>query len=165
MIEKWIKNDLTKKRYRRFKSVKRSVLSVWIFGFLLFLSATAEFWANSKPLVLKFQGQWYVPVVKTYHPSTFGIEDQMVTNYREIKLEPDDFVLWPAVPWDPYESNTTVETYPAPPSSHNLFGTDDRGRDVMSRLIYGFRYSIGFAVWFGFFLISSEFLPAPLWVF
>ena len=150
MIERWLKNDLTLKRYRRFKSLKRSVISVWIFGFLLLLSVTAEFWANSKPLFLKYKGGYYAPVLKTYHPSAFGIEDQMITNYRELKLAGGDFAIWPPVSWDPYESNTTVDTYPAPPSKDNLFGTDDRGRDVLSRLIYGFRYSIGFAVlvWF-----------------
>ncbi|MGE0762419.1 MAG: ABC transporter permease subunit [Bdellovibrionales bacterium] len=146
MIEKRIKNDLTLKRYRRFKSVKRSVISVWIFAFLLFLSVSAEFWANSKPLLMKFKGEWFVPVIATYHPSQFGVEDQMVTNYRALEIGDDDFVLWPLVKWDPYESNTSVETYPAPPSAQNWLGTDDRGRDVLSRLIYGFRFSIGFAL-------------------
>lgn len=146
MMEKWIKNELTLKRYRRFKRVRRSVISVWVFAFLLLLSMTAELWANSKPLILKFKSEWYVPVFRTYHPSTFGIEDQMITNYRDLKLGEGDYVLWPPIPWDPYESNTTVESYPAPPSSANWLGTDDRGRDVLSRLIYGFRYSIGFAL-------------------
>jgi len=146
MIERLIKNDLTLKRYRRFKAVKRSVLSVWIFILLLFLSLTAEFWANSRPIFLKFQGHLYIPAVRTYHPSVFGIEDAFVTNYRKLDLGSDDWVLWPPIKWDPYENNAQVETYPAPPSSDNYFGTDDRGRDVLSRLIYGFRYSIGFAL-------------------
>lgn len=146
MIEGLIKNDLTLKRYRRFKKLKRSIWSVWIFAFLLFLSLTAEFWANSKPLLMKFRGSLYIPVVSTYHPSSFGVEDQLVTNYRSLQLNEDDWAIWPIVRWDPYESNTSVETYPAPPSAQNWFGTDDRGRDVLSRLIYGFRYSIGFAI-------------------
>jgi microcin C transport system permease protein len=150
MIDRWIKNDLTLKRYRRFKSLKRSVISVWILGFLLLLSATAEIWANSKPLVLRYKDGIYFPVFKTYHPTVFGIEDQMVMNYRDLSLAAGEFAVWPPVPWDPYESNTKVETYPAGPSRDNWLGTDDRGRDVLSRLIYGFRYSIGFAVlvWF-----------------
>jgi microcin C transport system permease protein len=150
MIGRFIKNDLTRKRYKRFMSLKRSVVSIWILGFLLIMSATAEIWANSKPLLLKFQGHWYVPVFQTLHPSVFGVQDESVTNYRKLQLGPDDYALWPVVPWDPYESNTNVDTYPSPPSSVNIFGTDDRGRDVLSRLIYGFRYSMGFAllVWF-----------------
>lgn len=146
IIERLIKNDLTLKRYRRFKSLKRSVISLWVLIFLLFLSLTAELWANSKPLLLKYQGQWYVPVVKTYHPATFGIEDQIIMDYRALAMGEKDFALWPLVPWDPYESNKAVETYPSGPSKDNWFGTDDRGRDVLSRLIYGFRYSIGFAI-------------------
>jgi microcin C transport system permease protein len=156
MIERFIKNDQTLKRYRRFKSLKRSVLSVWILGFLFFISLSAEFWANSKPIVLKYHGQWYVPVVKQYHPTVFGIEDQSITDYRGLSLSADDYALWPLVPWDPYESNTKVETYPAPPSNENWLGTDDRGRDVLSRLVYGFRYSMGFAVlvWFFSYLVG-----------
>lgn len=157
MIERWIKNDLTLKRYRRFKSLKRSVISVWILSFLLLLSFTAELWSNSKPLLLKYHGSWYVPVIQTYHPSVFNRDSSdMVTDYRALQLGQDDFALWPLVKWDPYESNTSVETYPSGPSAANWLGTDDRGRDVLSRLIYGFRYSIGFAVlvWFFSYLVG-----------
>jgi microcin C transport system permease protein len=151
MIESWIKNDQTLKRYRRFKALKRSVVSVWIFAALLLLSATAEFWANSKPLVMSYKGSIYFPVIKTYHPSVLGIEGAFVTDYRSLPLEEDgNWAIWPVIPWNPYETNKEVSSYPAPPSKINLLGTDDRGRDVFSRLIYGFRYSIGFAilVWF-----------------
>ncbi len=151
MIESRIKNDQTLKRYRRFKALKRSVVSVWILLGLLFLSATAEFWANSKPLVMSYEGSLYFPVIKNYHPSVFGIEGAFVTEYRKMPLEEEgNWAIWPVIPWDPYESNKEVSSYPAPPSEDNLLGTDDRGRDVFSRLIYGFRYSIGFAilVWF-----------------
>lgn len=158
MIERLIKNELSLKRYRRFKALKRSVLSVWILIFLLFLSVSAEMWANSKPLVMHFNGSMYFPLVKTYHPSVFGIEDAFVTDYRKLTYDPGrgDWAVWPLVPWDPYESNTNVTSYPAPPSKENLFGTDDRGRDVLSRLIYGFRYSIGFAVlvWFFSYIVG-----------
>lgn len=157
MIEKWIKNDLTLKRWRRFKSLKRCMASVWIFVFLLFLSVTAEFWANNKPLIMSYQGTIYVPVLKTYHPSVFGIEGAMVTDYRALDLSGDNWALWPLVEWNPYESNRDVVSYPAPPSGVNIMGTDDRGRDVMARLIYGFRYSIGFAllVWFFSYIVGT----------
>lgn len=143
-----INNELSLKRYRRFKKNRIALFSAIIVIFLLFLSFTAEFWANSKPIVMKYQGQIYVPVVITYHPTVFGREDIYVMDYRSLEFnkEKGDWAAWPLVQWDPYESNTTVETYPAPPSKHNLMGTDDRGRDVLTRLLYGLRYSMSFAI-------------------
>lgn len=157
MIERFIKNDLTKKRLRRFKSIRRAVWSVWIFAFLLLLSVSAEFWANNKPLVMHYQGATYFPVVKSYYPSVFG-QDGFITNYRKLDLKAEgNWAIWPPVHWNPYESNEVLATYPGSPSADNWFGTDDRGRDVLSRLIYGFRYSIGFsvAVWFFAFVIGT----------
>ncbi|MBK9040512.1 MAG: ABC transporter permease subunit [Bdellovibrionales bacterium] len=150
MIERYIQNELTLKRWRRFKQMRRSVVSIWVLGFLLFLSLTAEIWSNSKPIAMKYRGHLYFPVFKTYHPTEFGQTDIYVTNYRRLEMSFDDWVVWPLVRWDPLESNNGLASYPAPPTSQNWFGTDDRGRDVLSRLIYGFRYSIGFSVlaWF-----------------
>jgi microcin C transport system permease protein len=156
IIERWVKNELTLKRLRRFKSIKRAVASVWVITIMLFFSGTAEFWANSKPLIMHYQGSTYVPVLKDYHPSVFG-QDGYVTNYRALDLKAEgNWALWPMVPWNPFENNSTLSTYPAPPSKDNWFGTDDRGRDVLARLIYGFRYSVGFAVlvWFFSFFIG-----------
>ncbi|MGE0527831.1 MAG: ABC transporter permease subunit [Bdellovibrionales bacterium] len=150
MIERWLRNDLARKRLRRFKSIKRAVASVWVLTFLIALSATAEFWANNKPLVMRYQGTIYFPVLKTYYPTIFG-QEGFVTNYRGLDLKSGgNWAVWPMVRWDPFESDDSLETYPAGPNEQHLFGTDDRGRDVLSRLIYGFRYSFGFAilVWF-----------------
>lgn len=143
-----INNELSLKRYRRFKRNRTALFSTAVVLLLLFLSFTAEFWANSKPIIMKYQGQIYVPVVVTYHPTVFGREDIFVMDYRSLEFdrEKGDWAAWPLVQWDPYESNTTVETYPAPPSKHNLMGTDDRGRDVLTRLLYGLRYSMSFAI-------------------
>ncbi len=146
VIEKYINNDLTLKRYRRFKAKKLSVLSVWVLIGLIFFSATANFWANSQPLAMSYQGQLYFPVIKTYHPSLFGIEGEFVTNYKTLKVDEKDWVLWPMVRWDPFESNNSIDDYPSPPTSENWFGTDDRGRDIFTRLLYGFRFSFGFAI-------------------
>lgn len=150
MIREWWGNELTQKRWKRFKNMKRALISLWIFSFCIFLSITAEFWANSKPIVMGYQGSIYFPVLNDQHPSVFGQEGN-VTNYRELNWdEGSNWAVWPLVKWNPYESNTTVNNYPSGLSKDNWMGTDDRGRDVMSRLIYGFRYSIGFAflVWF-----------------
>jgi microcin C transport system permease protein len=121
-------------------------IAIGVFGFILFLSLTAEFWANSKPIVMKYSGHYYFPAVKRYYPDNFGQKDEVVTNYRAVILKPEDWAIWPVVRWDPLESNKNVDTYPSPPTLENWFGTDDRGRDVLARLIYGFRYSIVFAL-------------------
>lgn len=157
MIQRLLKNDLTRKRWLRFKSVKRAVFSVWVLTFLVFLSLTAEFWSNNLPIVMKYNGSIYVPVLKSYHPSDLGLEGTL-TNYRELNLsEGDNWAIWPLVRWNPYESNEALTTYPGPPSKDNWLGTDDRGRDVLARLIYGFRFSMGFAVsvWLLAFLIGT----------
>ena len=147
MIERLIKNEVTLSRWREFKSIKRSYYSLWIFVALIALSATAEFWANSKPIVMSYQSKIYFPVVKKYHPTEFNQIDTFVTNYRGVE---SDWAIWPPIKWDPFESNKNVESYPSGLTGANIFGTDDRGRDVAARLLYGFRYSIGFAllVWF-----------------
>ena len=157
MIEFFIKNQLTLKRWRIFKSRKLSWISCWFFIFFLFISLTAEFWANDKPLLLSFNGGLYAPIIKTYHPSEFGQENKFVTDYRKINFEKDNWALWPLVFWNPLESNKDVTQYPSPPSSINWLGTDDRGRDVLARLIYGYRYSMVFAllVWLFSYLFGS----------
>ena len=157
MIERWIQNPLTLKRWRIFRSRKISWISSWLFLFFLFLSLTAEFWSNNKPLILYYQGGLYVPILKKYSPEEFGLKDQYITNYKKLQLNEGDWTIWPIVPWDPYESNLNVQKFPSPPSSVNWLGTDDRGRDVLSRLLYGYRYSIMFAlfVWLFSYIIGS----------
>lgn len=141
-----ISNELTLKRYRRFKKDRTAVVSTWILLFLFFLSFTAEFWANNRPHIMKYNGQIYAPLFFDYHPSRFGRDDIFVMDYRQLELKEGDWAVWPLVQWDPYESNSTVETYPAPPTKYNLFGTDDSGRDVFTRLLYGLRYTLLFSV-------------------
>jgi microcin C transport system permease protein len=158
MIEKyWINNSLTLKRYRKFKKDKLAILSIFVLLTIAFFSFTAEFWANSKPLILHYQGETFLPWIRTYHPTVFGREDIFVMDYRELELKEGDWAVWPLVKWDPFESNKTVSDYPAPPSKDNWMGTDDRGRDVLARLLYGFRYSIGYAfgAWFLSYLVGG----------
>ena len=151
-----ITNELTLKRYRRFKRNKLAVFSTWFVIVLLFFSMTAEFWANNKPIVMKYQGHIYLPVVVEYHPTVFGRDDIYIMDYRSLEFKDGDWVAWPLVQWDPFESNKTVDTYPAPPSKYNLMGTDDRGRDVLTRLLYGLRYSFIFAIgaWIAAYLVG-----------
>ncbi len=150
MIEKHlIKDQLTLKRWRRFKSKKTAVSSGVCVLIMIFLTMIAPILSNSKPLYISVEGKSYFPVFKSYHPKEFGITDSMVVNYRVLSQREDVSTVWPLNRWNPYESNKTVDSYPSPPSSDNWFGTDDRGRDVFARILYGFKYSFAFAffVW------------------
>lgn len=140
------KNELARKRYRRFCANKTALISLWLILALVFLSITAEFWASSKPHVMSYNGKIYFPLVKDYYPSEFGRDDLYVMDYRSLKFTEIDWAIWPLIQWDPFESNTSVDTYPAKPSSYNWLGTDDRGRDVTTRLLYGLRYTFIFAM-------------------
>lgn len=157
MIESIIRNDLSLKRYRKFKKNKAAVVSVWIVLIISFFSFTAEFWANNKPHVLNYHEKLYFPIFKDYHPTLFDREDIMVMDYRSLPMGEKDWAIWPVIRWNAFESNTEVNDYPSPVTKQNWMGTDDRGRDVLTRLLYGFRYSIGYAVgvWFLSFLIGT----------
>lgn len=159
MIERLIKNDETLRKWRRFKGRKLAVISVWVILACCFVSFTAEFWANNKPLYLSYNNSTYFPVFKNYHPSVFGQEEAVVMDYRNLELneERGDKAIWPVIPWNPYESNKDVVSYPSEPSSENLMGTDDRGRDIFTRLMYGLRYSVIFAVlvWILTFIVGT----------
>lgn len=152
MISKFfIRNELSRKRWRIFKSNRVSVISSIVFIFLLIATFISPIIANNRPVIMKANNQYYFPVFKTYSSDTFGITDTLDVDYRHLQLDSSkgDFALWPIVQWDPYESNNKVENYPSAPTKVNFFGTDDRGRDVFTRILYGFKYSITYAasVW------------------
>lgn len=152
-IQKYfIKNELTLKRYKRFKKDRVAVFSVWVLLVMFFFSFTAELWANNRPHIVKYKGELYFPLVKDYHPTAFGRTDIFEMDYRSLEMSEGDWAVWPIIQWNPYESNKVVDTYPSPPTSHNWFGTDESGRDVTTRVLYGFRYSMLFAI--GAWLVS-----------
>jgi microcin C transport system permease protein len=151
MIEKYIiTNELSRKRWKIFKSSKSSVLATLLLLFFIFITFFSPFIANSRPLVLKYSDQYYFPILKDYDATSFGITDSLDVNYKKLQLASKDFAIWPLVQWDPFESNGIVDSYPSMPTKSNFMGTDDRGRDVFTRLLYGFKYSITYAVavWF-----------------
>ncbi len=161
MIERFIKNDLTLRRWRKFKSKRLAFYSLIIFLFSLFLTLFSPFLANSRPVFLTYQGKTYFPILKDYHPKEFGIIDSFDVDYRKLALSSEN-VLWPIIRWDPFESNEQVDNYPSPPSLVNLMGTDDRGRDVFVRLLYGLKYSISYAVSVWFFSFSLGILAGGI---
>ena len=146
MIEKWISNDLTLKRWRRFKSRKMSFYSLIIISIMIIATFIAPLLSNNKPLYLYHQGKSYFPVFKTYYPKDFKQTGSMIVNYRKIKIAENDFSIWPPNKWSPFESNNTVDFYPSKPSENNLLGTDESGRDVLARILYGFKFSISYAI-------------------
>lgn len=156
MIERLIKNEQSLKKWRQFKSRKTAFIPLILILLGCFFSFTAEFWANSKPLILQYNNKLFFPAFNTYSVKEFEVKGTMVVDYRRLVLSENDFVIWPLIRWDPFESNKSVDQYPSPPSQRNIMGTDDRGRDVLTRLLYGFRYSIGYAllVWFVTFILG-----------
>lgn len=95
---------------------------------------------------MQYKGEWFFPLLKNYKPQQFGQEHRLLPDYKSMKLAKQAWAVWPPNPWSPFESDKKLERFPAPPSSRHIFGTDDRGRDVFARLLYGFRLSIFFAV-------------------
>ncbi|GMQ92121.1 MAG: ABC transporter permease [Gammaproteobacteria bacterium] len=135
----------------RFKSIRRGYLSLWIFAVVFTLSLFAEFISNDKPLVVYYNQSYYFPVLKSYTERTFGGDFDTEADYKDPYVQKllskgDNWALFPL---NPHSFNTfnyyTKSPNPAAPSSDNVLGTDDRGRDVMARLIYGFRISVLFA--------------------
>jgi microcin C transport system permease protein len=139
-------------RWYRFKHSRMGYLSLWIFMVLFGLSMCAELIANDKPLIVRYQGKFYFPIVKTQPERVFGGDFATPTDF----LDPDirhnitsngNWAIYPPIPYS-YETLNYFSKVPnpAPPSFDNWLGTDDRGRDVLSRLIYGFRLSILFGL-------------------
>ena len=142
----------TQRAWRRFKSSRRGYISLWIFVILFVLSLFAEAISNDKPLLVHYQGDYYFPLFATYPETTFGGDFVTETDYldpyiREQLQRGDNWAIYPLNPYR-YDTINYFSSYPnpAPPSDENLLGTDDRGRDVLARLIYGFRISVLFGL-------------------
>ncbi len=145
-------SPLNRRRFARFKAHKRGWYGLWLFLGLFVLSLGAELIANDKPLLLGYQGELYVPVFKRYPETAFGGEFPLEADYkspylRELIEDGGGWMLWPPIPfsYDSINFDLTVPA-PAPPSRDNWLGTDDQGRDVLARVIYGFRISVLFAL-------------------
>ena len=149
-------SPLNKRRLQNFKSNKRGFYSFWIFSFLFIVSIFSDFIANDKPLLIKFDQEYYFPIINEYPEIIFGGDFETEADYRDpyvIKLIEDKG--WIIMPLIPYTYNTIIRDLdvpaPAPPSKKNWLGTDDQARDVLARLIYGFRISILFGFTLTFF--------------
>ncbi|CAO3405758.1 ABC transporter permease [Azospirillum largimobile] len=142
---------LTRRRLANFKANRRGFWSFWIFLVLFVLSLGAEFIANDKPLLVEYENQYYWPVFQTYPETTFGGEFETETDYRDPYvrdlIQAKGWMVWPPIPYSYRTINYNLPVpAPAPPSADNWLGTDDQGRDVVARLIYGFRISVLFGL-------------------
>ena len=149
-------SPLNIRRLDNFKSNKRGWYSFLIFTFLFLVSIFADFIANEKPLLIKYQNQIYLPIINEYAETTFGGDFETEADYRDpfVKdlINNNGWMIWPIIP---YSYDTIIRDLavpaPAPPSKKNWLGTDDQARDVLARLIYGFRISILFGFTLTFF--------------
>jgi microcin C transport system permease protein len=144
-------SPLNERRLHNFKRNRRGYLSLRIFLVLFVLSLFAEFIANDKPLFVWFEGRAYVPVMVAYPETTFGGDFPTEANYRDPfvrdLIDAGGFAIWPIIPYS-YDTFITDlgQPAPSPPSAANWLGTDDQSRDVVARIIYGFRISILFGL-------------------
>ena len=144
-------SPINKRRVQRFKANRRGWYSLWIFLILFTLSLGAEFIANDKPLVVRYKDHWYFPVFVTYSEQQFGGDMPTEADYRDpyvIKLiKQHGWMLNPPVPFSYNTINYALPSpAPSPPDAVDLLGTDDQGRDVLARVIYGFRISVLFGL-------------------
>jgi len=142
--------SLTRNRWKRFKNNRRGYYALILFVGLFGLSLFAEVLSNDKPLYIYYQENSYFPLFTMYPETTFGGVFGTETDYRDPFIldqlhQKGNFVLFPPNPHSFNSINLNINRpVPAPPSKENFLGTDDRGRDVLARLIYGFRLSIIF---------------------
>ncbi len=149
-------SEINQRRWAIFKQTKRAYYALWIFGFVFVLSMMAEVIANDKPLYIHSNGTSYFPAFVDYDETDFGAEIPLPVNYydnyfQEELLGKDSTVIWPIIPFYYTTISTFETTYPAPPSFKHWLGTDDQGRDILARVLYGFRVSILFGLILFFF--------------
>ncbi|MBW5413717.1 MULTISPECIES: ABC transporter permease [Pseudomonas] len=145
-------SPLNQRRWSRFKAHKRGWYSLWLFIVLFVLCLCAELIANDKPLVIHVDDQWYFPALVHYNETEFGGEFPLEPNYKgpyfeKLMTEKAASMVWPLIPFSYDSINYDLNIpAPAPPSAQNWLGTDDQARDVLARIIYGFRISVLFAL-------------------
>jgi microcin C transport system permease protein len=141
-----------RRAWRRFRSNRLGYVSLILFATLFGMSLLAEVLSNDKPLVVRYEGQWYVPLFQTLPDTTFDGDFPTPTDFldpfiRDKLAKPGNFAVFPP---NPYHHGTinyfAKDPNPAAPGAQNFLGTDDRGRDLLARLLYGFRVSVVFAM-------------------
>ncbi len=144
-------SPIARRRFRNFRANRRGYWSMWVFLVLFTTSLFAELIANDKPIVLGYDGDFYFPAFVAYPETVFGGFLETETEYRDPEvremIEARGWMVWPPIPFSYDTVNYDLDRpAPSPPSSVNWLGTDDQGRDVVARAIYGFRISVLFGL-------------------
>ena len=172
-------SPLNQRRWRNFRANKRAFWSLVLFSILFGLSLFAEVLANDKPLLVRHDGAFYLPILRFYPETAFGGDFQTEAVYRDVEVQClivaagsqacwDDpagilaevrasgtaagepvqagWILWPPIPYSFNTVNDIQGTAPSAPDARHWLGTDDTARDVLARVIYGFRLSVAFAL-------------------
>lgn len=132
-----------RQKWNAFRANRKAFWSGVFLLVIVGMSLTAEVWSNDRPLLVSYHGRLFTPAFREYPARDFGRPDLIRMDFTELRGE--DWAVWAPNRWGPYVMNRRVERYPAPPSRDNWLGTDDRGRDLLARTLYGFRYSLVFA--------------------
>jgi microcin C transport system permease protein len=144
-------NPINQRRLANFRTNRRGYVSLHVFLVLFVVSLCAELIANDRPLLIYYDGQYYFPLFETYPETTFGGFFPTEADYTDPAVQQmiaeKGWTIWPPIPY----SYNTVDydlsvPSPAPPSWHHWLGTDDQARDVVARVIYGFRISVLFGL-------------------
>lgn len=144
-------SPVNQRRWQLFVKNKRGYYSLWFFCIIFVITLFAEFVANDKPLLISYDNQLFLPVLSVYSETQFGGEFETEADYRDEYvaelINSKGWMLWPPIPfsYDTIIYNLPVPA-PAPPSADNWLGSDDQARDVLARVIYGFRISVLFAL-------------------
>jgi microcin C transport system permease protein len=144
-------SPLTRRRLEAFRGNRRGFWSLWMFLAVFLVTLFAEFIANDRPILVRFDGAWYFPVFTDYSETTFGGEFPTAADYRDPAVQKliaeKGWMIWPLIPFSYNTINYNLPSpAPSPPSRVNWLGTDDQGRDIVARLIYGFRISVLFGL-------------------
>lgn len=149
-------SPLAVRRLYNFKSNRRGYYSFWFFLLLFVISLFSEILANDKPILVRYDNQFYFPLLSSYAETTFGGEFEIEADYtdpfiRELIREKG----WLILPPIPYSYQTIdydlAVSAPSPPDRNHWLGTDDQGRDLVARVLYGFRISVLFGLLLTFF--------------
>ncbi|GGO80604.1 ABC transporter permease [Marinobacterium nitratireducens] len=146
-------DPINRRRLDNFRANRRGYWALWLFLALFLVSLFAELIANDRPLLVQYQGDYYWPVLEDYSETRFGGEFETLADFKDpyiqelIENEGQGWILWPPIrySYDTINYDLAVPA-PSPPSGENWLGTDDQGRDVLARVIYGFRISVLFAI-------------------
>lgn len=146
-------SPVMQQRLARFKQNRLGFICLIVFAVIFVLAIFSELIANDKPLMVKYQQSYYFPVIQSYPETTFGGVFETETDYKDPAVQQlidrDGWALWPVIPFSYQTPNLELAVpVPSPPSQQNWLGTDDQGRDVLARILYGLRVSLlfGFAL-------------------